>query len=596
MMEAMRGARGLTLLGVCAMVAVSCGPGDDPDAAESWPPRFDAFDFGTSSLVLFPGTCRVVDFTMRTSPPTPLDAVELVIEEGSTGIETLREFGQDEGSPEANAMWRVCAREGEPAPGRMVVRFREHPDYYAELPITVRTSQSDLEGERPALRLPLPGAASFATDVRWDEARGQIEAVSDSGEVVIFEDTTLQVVKSYELEPGQLSLYGEGRVMRVDSQRSLAYHVDLASAKVLSSFGYESFTPFESVGGPLLDAAGRPGLVAQAGLGGIGCYVAALDTRKGQLHEIVVNGMTTNGESMIPRVSVSPDGFRVAWTGVCASQNFAGIHDVRLGQTCNLPVYSWTGTGVRPVFSPDSNWLLDSPGRGDFDLSVYNVAACARRAKLDKRSTNPAVLRGAAIASGGDRVALVRNGLELFEVPQGSNQDLVPLELGDGSYAHALYPEREPRTFSDEEHAVLPTLVFSSDGQRLAGVNSASARVFDLQAQTYVETPRFDAEKVSAGPGYVRVGVEEGSASGDVIYQVGMEVSLAAVLEPGDVFLGFDAAPYLYFERAGSYYRQMLPAGEPELLGEEAPSFEPFDDANSALRVEVGERAIEVWR
>lgn len=598
MMRWVRGGACIALCGMCAVVAFGCGAGDDPnDAAQSWPPRFDSFGFGTSSLVLFPGTCRQVGFSMRTTPPTPLDAVELVIEEGSFGIETLSEFGQEDGSQEASGSWRICARDGEAAPGRMLVRFREHPDYDAELPITVRSSQRELEGERPALRLPLADAASVATDVRWDEARGRIEVASDTGEVVIFDDTTLQVITSYELDPGQLSLYGEGRVMRVDPQRSSAYHIDLDAGTELSSVGYESFAPSEDVGGPLLDAFGRPGLVAQAGLAGIGCYVAALDTREGRLHDILVGGMVTNGEDMIPRVSVSPDGYRVAWSGVCASQSRAGIHDVRLGQTCNLPDYSERGTGARQVFSPDSNWLLDAPGEGDFDLSVYNVAACARRAGLPRRSNQPAVLRGAAISTGGERVALVRDGLELFEVPQGSNQEMVAVEGGPEAFEHALYPQLDPRSFSEEEHGRFPTLVFSSDAGRVAGVSSAGARVLDLEAGTYVETPRFDAEATTVGPGFVRLGVEEGSASGDVIYQVGMgEVAVALVLQPGDVFPGFDAAPYVYLERAGSYYRQLLPNGELELLGEDAPGFEPFDEADSPLRVEVGERAIEVWR
>ena len=621
----------LTLLAV--FVVGGCGV--EEESSNVGPPSFATFAFGSDLVVVFPGTCRTVDFTFETSPPTRAEALELEIEPGSMVVHTVKPLANLDhaGSRgEGNAVWRICAGLDAPVDGVIRVRFREYPDYFAETQLVQRQFLEQLPAPEAAIVLPFD--ATYPTDVRWTADGAALEVVDRTGLVLTIDAATGVVLRTEPTRAGDPVFLNDTHLLTRDSDWLRIGLIDRAERLVLSEVALWEFSDGAGEPGEIVAAHGARSTIATAGSRNPGpVFVSVYDLEEKVEDQLVYRFPVGAVGPNFPHVAVSPNGRRVAWTGLQVRTSAQSIGVDRYGPTVELvnEVFdldaggscSFDGTIAppfremsvdteepiisRPAFSPDSAWLAHwassdaQIGQTDYPIHVYDAATCTKRASTT--DTPPNFHRASvALTADGDLLAAVSGDeLHLYDVPAGPNATLQRRVVVPAIETPDLHAGSQATGFSDRQrlqrrHYQYPGLAFSGDDRLVASVNTTGARIYDINADmAVVQTPRINPEDIEAFGPWVRVGVitDEDSVGGDLIYGVGLVAGFAYQLGLEESFAGIDQYGGLLSSIDGVWQRRDLATGVVEVLGTEEPEWQP--PLQNASVVVTAER-VELYR
>lgn len=624
-------------LTITLFAAAGCGPSDDP--AEQWPPTFQSFDFGSDLVVVYPGTCRTVDFTYDTIPPTRAEDLVLEVDGGSMVVHTVQPLTdgvQTSTRGVGNAVWRICAGLGAPVEGRIRVTYREHPDYFAETRLVQREFLERLPA--PQAVVTLPTAPTYPTDVRWSDDGSTIHVASRSGLIVEIDAATGIVLRSETTLPGDTVFFGDTHLLTRHPDLLRSQLVDRAGRVLLSSVALWEFSDGSDEPGEIVYAHGAGTIIATAGTkdpnnGGMPVFVSVYDLDSRTEDKLVYRFPRGAVGPNFPHVRVSPDGTRVVWSGLQVKSDAISIgedyyepsvelvnhvFDLERGASCSFhgtvaPPFAEMSVDTdqpivsRPAFSTDGRWLAHWSssdvriGGPLYPLHVYDAATCVQRATTT--DTPPNFHRGAvALTAGGQLLAAVsEDEVHLYDVPPGPGATLQRRDVVPAIETPDLHAGTQSTGFSDRQrlqrrHYQYPGLAFSNDDRRLASVNTRGARIYDLaDDMRFVETPRIDPADVEAFGAWVRVGVQDADdePGGDLVYATGTNPGFAYQLAADERFEGIDQYGGLISEVDGAWRRRDLTTGAVEELGSEQPEWQP---ALQNATVVVTDDAIELHR
>ena len=607
----------LTLLALLCLTG--CKAGDGP--ADVWPPRFDAFAFGSDLVVVYPGTCRTVDFTFDTSPPTRAADLELEVDGGSMVVHTVSPLGNltHEGSRgEGNAVWRICAGLDAPEDGVIRVRYREHPDYFAETQLVQRRFLERLPASDAIVTLPLTG--TYPTDVRWWPDGDVVEVVDRTGLVLTVDGATGIILRTEQTPTGDAAFLNGTHLLTRDNDWLRVGLIDRAERLLLSEVALWEFSDGSGEPGEIVAAHGARSTIATAGArrpapDNAPVFVSVYDLDAKAEDMLVYRFPVGATGPNYPHVVVSPNGRRVAWTGLQVQNGSRSIGWDRYEPSLDLSNEIFdldTGVGcsfegtvtppfremsvdtdepiiARPAFSSDGAWLAHWAssdvlfGRRDYPLYVYDAATCGVRAST--KDTPPNFHRASvAVAAGGDLLAAVsEDEVHLYDVPPGPSGALQRRVVLPAIETPDLHAGTQSAGFSDRVrlqrwHYQYPGLAFSDDGRLLASANTRGVRIYDLDDDLAVaQTPVVDPDDIEAFGPWFRVGVadDDDSPGGDLIYGVGPVSGFVYQLAPDEVFGGIDQYGVLYSSVDGIWRARNLTTGAVELLTAEEPLWQP---------------------
>lgn len=621
---------------VLALGLAACGS-SEPE--EEWPPTFQSFEFGSDLVVVYPGTCRTVDFTFDTMPPTRAADLEIEVEQGSMNVHTVRPLEEDVQTAtrgEGGAVWRICAGLEEPIEGRIRVRYREHPDYFAETQLVPRPFLERLPAPEAALTLPL--RATYPTDVRWTDDGTVLQIASRTGLVAEVDAETGVILRTEMGLPGDSVFMNDTHLLTRHPDLFRSQLIDREAEELLSSVALWVFNDGSDEPGEIVYAHGAGSIIATAGvrqpnLGDYPVFVSLFDLEAAVEDHVVYRFPSAAVGPNYPHLRVSPDARRVAWTGLQVKTDARSygedyfeasvelvneIFDIERGTSCSFegtvaPPFAEMSVDTdqpivsMPAFSTDGQWLAHWSssdvriGGRDYPLHVYDAATCVQRATTT--DTPPNFHRGSvALTAGGNLLAAVSEGeVHLYDVPAGPGAELERRTVVPAIATPDLHAGTQSTGFSDRQrlqrrHYQYPGLAFSHDDRRLASANTRGARIYDMNDDLRaVETPEIDPDDVEAFGAWVRVGVRDSEEEpiGDLIYEVGLEPGFAYQLAPDERFEGIDQYGMLITQVGESWKRRDLSTGVTENLGPDAPEWQP---ALQNVTVVVTEDALEVYR
>lgn len=606
---------------------MSCGD-EDASGRSVWPRQFVSFAFGSDVVVVYPATCRTIDFNYDTNPPTSIDELELSIDEGSMTAHTVEPLAPNASANargEGRGVWRICAGDDAPLDGSIRVTFRDHPEYYAETRLVQREYLEEYADVGP--RLVLPTQATYPTDLRFSDDGSRIEVATGEGLILHFDAQSGVLLRSENIPGGGVTFFDETRVMNDENDWNRQRFLDRANRYVLSSVGLYDFSDMSGTPGDLVYGHGQGRTLAIAGSVTVGdgygpAMIATydLDGREATLHEYrwPVTYRVDPNRSHFPHLVVAPSGRRIAWSGLGAPaetdypDTTNEILNLDTGESCSFGGNTILRGEIQPIniaipsFSADSAWLAHwatQYGPRDYDdhpIVVYDATTCRRRAYSEDLPPN--FHRGAvAVARGGDLVAATSEAeVVIYDAPAGPDAEMTVRARVPSAPTKMLNADTQASDFSDRLllkrfRYRYPVLRFSSDGSRLVSASNAAVRIIDVSApEVAVETPAIDTTDYAVFGDYLRVGVMNDDGR-DLIYGVwATSTSFVYRLADGEEFVGIDQYGVLISRVGGRYVRRDLRAQTTEDAGETEPAWTP--SFGPALTVAVTARGIEVTR